>query len=56
MFLAIAYVMANERADELESQLSDGRLCVRDFIRGLAKTEYTSPAFLLRYHRIEGWS
>ena len=39
------YVMANERADELESQLNDGRLCVRDFIRGLAKTEYYKSRF-----------
>ena len=39
------YVMANERSDELESQLKDGRLCVREFIRGLAKTDYYKSRF-----------
>ena len=39
------YVMAHERADALESQLKDGRLCVREFIRGLAKTDYYKSRF-----------
>ena len=30
-----------ERCTELEAQLRDGRLTVRDFIRGLAKSNFT---------------
>ena len=39
------HVMAHERADALESQLKDGRLCVREFIRGLAKSDYYKSRF-----------
>ena len=39
------YVMANERAVPLEAQLKDGRLCVREFIRGLAKSDFYISRF-----------
>lgn len=39
------YVMANERAVSLEAQLKDGRLCVREFIRGLAKSDFYISRF-----------
>jgi len=39
------YVMAQDRAVELEAQLKDGRLCMRDFVRGLAQTEFYRSRF-----------
>lgn len=42
-----SYVMDNERAVEHETQLKDGRVSVREFICGLAKSEfYTSHFFV----------
>ena len=37
------YVMAQDRAVELEAQLKDGRLCMRDFVRGLAQASLPLP-------------
>ena len=40
-----AHVMNFERCTELEAQLRDGRLTVRDFIRGLAKSSFYKSRF-----------
>ena len=40
-----AHVMNFERCTELEAQLRDGRLSVRDFIRGLAKSSFYKSRF-----------
>jgi len=40
-----AHVMDFERCTELEAQLKDGRLTVRDFIRGLAKSSFYRSRF-----------
>ena len=40
-----AHVMDFERCTELEAQLKDGRLSVRDFIRGLAKSSFYKSRF-----------
>lgn len=40
-----AHVMDFERAVELEAQLANGTLCVRDFVRGLAKTDLYKSRF-----------
>ena len=40
-----AHVMDFERCTELEAQLKDGRLTVRDFIRGLAKSSFYKSRF-----------
>ena len=40
-----AHVMDFERCSELEAQLKDGRLTVRDFIRGLAKSSFYTSRF-----------
>ena len=40
-----AHVMDFERCTELEAQLRDGRLTVRDFIRGLAKSSFYKSRF-----------
>ena len=40
-----AHVMDFERCTELEAQLKDGRLTVRDFIRGLAKSSFYTSRF-----------
>ena len=39
------YVMENERLFALEAQLKDGRLCIREFIRGLAKSDFYASRF-----------
>lgn len=39
------HVMEQERSPALEAQLKDGRLCVREFVRGLAKTEFYRTRF-----------
>lgn len=39
------YVMENERLFELEAQLKDGRLCIREFVRGLAKSDFYASRF-----------
>tara|TARA_B100002051_G_scaffold68564_1_gene65134 strand:- start:4705 stop:5679 length:975 start_codon:yes stop_codon:yes gene_type:complete len=39
------HVMDHERSSELEAQLKDGRLCVRDFVRGLAKSDFYKTRF-----------
>ena len=39
------YVMANERADELEARLKSGQLCMQEFVRGLVKTEFYTSRF-----------
>ena len=39
------HVMEQERSSTLEAQLKDGRLCVRDFVRGLAKSEFYRARF-----------
>ena len=46
------YVMENERAVQLEAQLKDGRLCVREFIRGLAKSDF----YISRFYREKVWN
>ena len=44
--LGNAHVMDNERCGVLEAQFADGRLCAREFVRGLAKSElYKSRYF-----------
>ena len=44
--LGNAHVMENERCDALEAQFTDGRLCTREFVRRLAKSElYKSRYF-----------
>ena len=40
-----AHVMDFERCSELEAQLRDGRLTVRDFVRGLAKSSFYKDRF-----------
>jgi len=40
-----AHVMENERSPELEAQLCDGSLTVRDFARALAKTTFYKARF-----------
>ena len=40
-----AHVMDFERPVELEAQLANGTLCVRDFVRGLAKTALYKSRF-----------
>ena len=40
-----AHVMDFERCSELEAQLRDGRLSVRDFVRGLAKSSFYKDRF-----------
>ena len=40
-----AHVMDFERCTELEAQLRDGRLTVRDFIRGLAQSSFYKSRF-----------
>ena len=40
------YVMSNERATELESQLGDGRISMREFVRGLVKRDFYKDRFL----------
>jgi phycoerythrin-associated linker protein len=40
-----AHVMDFERCTELEAQLRDGRLTVRDFVRGLAKSSFYKSRF-----------
>jgi len=40
-----AHVMDFERSVELEAQLANGTLCVRDFVRGLAKTSFYKARF-----------
>ena len=39
------HVMEQERSSALEAQLKDGRLCVREFVRGLAKTDFYRTRF-----------
>ena len=39
------HVMEQERASALEAQLKDGRLCVRDFVRGLVKSDFYRSRF-----------
>ena len=39
------YVMSNERSAELESQLSNGSLNVRDFVRGMVKRDFYKDRF-----------
>ena len=41
------YVMENERLYALEAQLRDGRLCIREFIRGLAKSDLYRSRFFV---------
>ncbi|MDA1246621.1 MAG: phycobilisome rod-core linker polypeptide [Cyanobacteria bacterium] len=40
-----AHVMENERDRELEAGLSNGTLCVREFVKGLAKTSFYKSRF-----------
>ena len=42
------YVMDNERAAELESQLSHGSLTIREFVRALVKRDFYKDRFFLR--------
>ncbi len=39
------YVMSNERASELESQLGQGRISMREFVRGLVKRDFYKDRF-----------
>ena len=39
------YMMENERLFALEAQLKDGRLCMREFIRRLAKSDFYTSRF-----------
>ena len=48
------HVMDLERSSALEAQLKDGRLCVREFVRGLAKTEFLPHSFLFQ-RLAESW-
>ena len=41
-----AHVMDFERCTELEAQFKDGRLTVRDFVKGLAKSSFYKKRFL----------
>ena len=46
--------MDYERCDVLEAQFTDGRLCTREFVRGLAKSEaYKSRYFYKHLHIAE---
>ena len=40
------YVMSNERATELEAQLGNGRISMREFVRGLVKRDFYKDRFL----------
>ena len=41
------YVMSNERATELEAQLSNGRISMREFVRGLVKRDFYKDRFIM---------
>lgn len=51
-----AHVMDHERCIALEAQFADGRLCSREFVRGLAKSEFYKSRYFSKvsaYREIE---
>ena len=48
------HVMENERLFTLEAQLRDGRLCIRDFVRALAKSDFYTSRFLVPVAPLRG--
>ena len=54
--LGNVHVMEHERCGVLEAQLADGRLCAREFVRGLAKVNPISLVISTRSLHIGGLS
>lgn len=52
--LGNAHVMDHERLDSLEAELTDGRLCTREFIRGLAKSELYKARYFFKVSAYRG--
>ena len=52
--LGNAHVMAYERCDSLEAEFTDGRLCAREFIRGLAKSELYKARYFYKVSAYRG--
>ena len=52
--LGNAHVMANERCDALEAQFADGRLCAREFVRQLAKSELYKSRYFFKVSAYRG--
>ena len=52
--LGNAHVMDHERCDALEAQFADGRLCAREFVRGLAKSELYKSRYFYKVSAYRG--
>ena len=52
--LGNAHVMAHERCDALEAQFADGRLCAREFVRQLAKSELYKSRYFFKVSAYRG--
>ncbi len=52
--LGNAHVMAHERCDALEAQFTDGRLCAREFVRQLAKSELYKSRYFFKVSAYRG--
>ena len=52
--LGNAHVMAYERCDSLEAEFADGRLCAREFVRHLAKSELYKSRYFFKVSAYRG--
>jgi phycoerythrin-associated linker protein len=52
--LGNAHVMAYERCDSLEAEFADGRLCAREFVRRLAKSELYKSRYFFKVSAYRG--
>ena len=52
--LGNAHVMDHERCGVLEAQFADGRLCAREFVRGLAKSELYKSRYFYKVSAYRG--
>ena len=52
--LGNAHVMDHERCVALEAQFTDGRLCAREFVRGLAKSELYKSRYFYKVSAYRG--
>ena len=52
--LGNAHVMAYERCDSLEAEFTDGRLCAREFVRQLAKSELYKSRYFFKVSAYRG--
>ena len=52
--LGNAHVMDHERCVSLEAQFADGRVCAREFVRGLAKSELYKSRYFYKVSAYRG--